>query len=315
MSNKVNIRSTDLYVNPIGLGANAVGGQRFYPNIKDDEGRKLLHTAMEHGVDFWDTAFSYGPEKSERIIGEVLAETKQRANIVIATKGAQRYVDGKTVIDNSPTFLKETVEASLKRLQTDYIDLFFIHHPDKDTPKYEAVGALQELKEKGIIRAIGVSNFSLEQLEEANRDGYVNVVQGHYNLINRKAELDIFPYTEKHQISFIPYFPLASGLLAGKYTKDTTFPEGDLRLRQPHFQGDEFIKQLEKVEQLREIAISKDVEVAHIVLSWYLTKNAIDAIIPGAKRSEQILSNLRTLDVQLTKDEIAHIDKMYRVEK
>lgn len=315
MSNKVNIRSTDLYVNPIGLGANAVGGQRFYPNIKDDEGRKLLHTAMEHGVDFWDTAFSYGPEKSERIIGEVLAETKQRANFVIATKGAQRYVDGKTVIDNSPTFLKETVEASLKRLQTDYIDLFFIHHPDKDTPKYEAVGALQELKEKGIIRAIGVSNFSLEQLEEANRDGYVNVVQGHYNLINRKAELDIFPYTEKHQISFIPYFPLASGLLAGKYTKDTTFPEGDLRLRQPHFQGDEFIKQLEKVEQLREIAISKDVEVAHIVLSWYLTKNAIDAIIPGAKRSEQILSNLRTLDVQLTKDEIAHIDKMYRVEK
>src|SRR5699024_8479639 len=113
------------------------------------------------------------------------------------------------VFDNSPTFLKETVEGSLKRLQTDYIDLFYIHYPDEDTPKYEAIGALQEMKEKGMIRAIGVSNFSLEQLKEANRDGYVNVVQGNYNLINREAEKEYFSYTVENNISFVPYYPLA----------------------------------------------------------------------------------------------------------
>lgn len=312
MGLKLNIRGTDLYVNnPIGLGTNAVGGQRFYPTITDDEGREILHTALEHGVDFWDTAYSYGPEKSERIIGEVLAETKQRQNIVIATKGAQKYINGKTVIDNSPEFLKETVEGSLRRLQTDYIDLFYIHHPDEKTPKYEAVGALQELKEKGIIRAIGVSNFSLEQLKEANRDGYVNVVQGHYNLIHREAEKEYFTYTVENNISFIPYFPLASGLLAGKYTEETKFAEGDLRLKQPHFQGEEFKRQLSKVEKLREIANRKGVDVPHIVLAWYLTRDAIDVVIPGAKRGEQVISNLKTLEVKLTEQEMNEIDQLY----
>lgn len=312
MGLKLNIRGTDLYVNnPIGLGTNAVGGQRFYPTITDDEGREILHTALEHGVDFWDTAYSYGPEKSERIIGEVLAETKQRQNIVIATKGAQKYINGKTVIDNSPEFLKETVEGSLRRLQTDYIDLFYIHHPDEKTPKYEAVGALQELKEKGIIRAIGVSNFSLEQLKEANRDGYVNVVQGHYNLIHRELEKEYFAYTVENNISFIPYFPLASGLLAGKYTEETKFAEGDLRLKQPHFQGEEFKRQLSKVEKLREIANRKGVDVPHIVLAWYLTRDAIDVVIPGAKRGEQVISNLKTLEVKLTEQEMNEIDQLY----
>lgn len=308
---KVNIRGTDLFVNPIGLGTNAVGGQRFYPNIKDDQGREILHTAIEHGVDFWDTAFSYGPEKSEKMIGEVLAETKQRENIVIATKGAHKYVNGKTVFDNSPTFLKETVEGSLKRLQTDYIDLFYIHYPDEDTPKYEAIGALQEMKEKGMIRAIGVSNFSLEQLKEANRDGYVNVVQGNYNLINREAEKEYFSYTVENNISFVPYYPLASGLLAGKYTEETKFPEGDLRLRHRHFQGEEFKRQLAKVEKLREISNRKGVDVAHIVLAWYLTRDAIDVVIPGAKRGEQVINNLKTLDVELTEEEMVEIDQLY----
>lgn len=313
MGLKLNIRGTDLYIHqPIGLGTNAVGGQRFYPNITDDEGREILYTAIEYGIDFWDTAYSYGPEKSERIIGEVLAETKQRQNIVLATKGAHKYINGKTIIDNSPEHLKNTVEGSLKRLQTDYIDLFYIHHPDEHTPKYEAVGALQELKEKGLIRAIGVSNFSLEQLKEANRDGYVNVVQGHYNLIYREAEKEYFTYTLENNISFVPYFPLASGLLAGKYTENTKFPEGDLRSKQPHFQGEEFKKQLKKVEKLREIANRKGVDVPHIVLAWYLTRDAIDVVIPGAKRGEQVVSNLKALEVRLTEQEIAEIDELYR---
>lgn len=251
---KRTIRGTDLTVNPIGLGTNAVGGQRLYPTIEDEAGRKFLKTAIDHGVDFWDTAFIYGPKHSEEIIGEVLTETKARNQIVLATKAAQKMIDGTMVVDNSPAFLQQAVQESLERLQTDYIDLFYIHSPDEDTPKYEAVGALQELKEKGVIRAIGVSNFSEEQLKEANQDGYVNVVQDEYNLINRENEKKLFPYTREHTISFVPFFPLASGLLAGKYAKDTVFPEGDLRTRKSHFQGDAYIQNLQKVEQLRDIA-------------------------------------------------------------
>ncbi len=221
------IRGTDLTVNPIGLGTNAVGGQRLYPSIKDDAGREFLRTAIDYDVDFWDTAFIYGPKRSEEIIGEILTERKARQQIVLATKAAQKVVDGAMVVDNSPAFLQRAVQESLKRLQTDYIDLFYIHSPDESTPKYEAVGALQELKEKGVIRAIGVSNFSEAQLKEANQDGYVNVVQDEYNLINRDNEKKLFPYTIDHTISFVPFFPLASGLLAGKYTKDSTFPEGE----------------------------------------------------------------------------------------
>lgn len=311
MSKKITIRSTDLTVNPIGLGTNAVGGQRLYPTIKDDAGREFLKTAIDHGVDFWDTAFIYGPKRSEEIIGEVLTETKARQNIVLASKAAHHIVDGEMTINNSPEFLRQAVEESLTRLQTDYIDLFYIHAPDETTPKYEAVGALQELKDKGIIRAIGVSNFSVAQLKEANQDGYVNVVQDEYNLIDRRMEKDIIPYTLENNISFIPFFPFASGLLAGKYTKDSTFPEGDLRTKKPHFKGDAFVQNLEKVEELREIANAKGVEIPNLVLAWYLAQDAIDVVIPGAKRSEQVLHNLQTLDVSLTAKEIKAIDQLF----
>ncbi|MEI3611287.1 aldo/keto reductase [Pseudogracilibacillus sp. SO30301A] len=312
MTKKITIRGTDLEVNPIGLGTNSVGGQKYYPNITDDDGRAFLKTAIEHGVDFWDTAFTYGPKRSEEIIGEVLEETGERKNIVLASKAAHKFVEEKTVFDNSPAFLKQAVEDSLKRLRTDYIDLFYIHFPDEDTPKYEAVGALKELKDKGIIRAIGVSNFSLDQLKEANRDGYVDVYQGLYNLIERENEQELFPYTIENDISFVPFFPFASGLLAGKYTEDTTFPKGDTRLSKPHFQGEAFKKHLEKVDKLRAIAEAKDAEVAHIVLAWYLTRDAIDVVIPGVKHSDQVISNLQTLELELTKEEINKINEFFR---
>lgn len=182
---------------------------------------------MNNGVNLLDTAFIYGPERSEELIGEVLQERGKREEAVIATKGAHKFVKEDVVMDNSPSFLKQSVDDSLRRLQTDYIDLYYIHFPDESTPKDEAVGALKELKDAGKIRAIGVSNFSIDQLKEANKDGYVDVYQGEYNLLQRNAEADLLPYTKENNISFIPYFPLASGLLAGKYDKNTTF--SDLR--------------------------------------------------------------------------------------
>ncbi|WP_100012352.1 aldo/keto reductase [Lentibacillus sediminis] len=309
MTTKTRIGKTDLYVNPVGLGANAVGGHNLYPNTVDEAGRELVRGAIRSGVYYMDTAFSYGYGRSEELIGEVLKETGQRQEIVIATKGAQRFVGEDTVINNSPDFLKKTVDESLARLQTDYIDLFYIHAPDENTPKYEAVGALKELKDAGKIRAIGVSNLSMEQLKEANQDGYVDVYQGQYNLINREAENDYLPYTAEQQISFVPFFPFASGLLAGKYTKDTEFH--DFRSNMPHLQGEAFEKNLKKVEQLREIADAKQAEVAHVVLAWYLTRGSIDTVIPGAKRTEQVQNNLKALDVQLTEADIQQIGEIF----
>src|SRR5699024_5573883 len=183
--------------------------------------------------------------------------------------------------------------------------------PDEATPKYEAVGALKELKDEGKIRAIGVSNFSLSQLKEANQDGYVNVYQGLYNLIARDAEKELFPYTTSNNISFVPFFPFASGLLAGKYTAETAFPEGDFRRKMKQFQGETFKTHLENVEKIRAIARKKEAEVAHVVLAWYLAQDAIDVVIPGAKRSEQVESNLGTLDVDLTADEMNDIDAIF----
>lgn len=309
MNKKVQLGKTDLYVNPIGLGTNAVGGHNLYPNLDEEVGKEVVRTAIQNGVNFIDTALSYGPKRSEELIGEVIKEMGARENIILATKGAHKYLDNGVVMDNSPDHLKKSVEESLKRLQTDYIDLYYIHAPDEDTPKDEAVGALQQLKDEGKIRAIGVSKFSMDQIKEANKDGYLDVYQGEYNLLNREAEKELFPYLLEQQISFVPFFPLAAGLLAGKYNEQTKF--NDLRENMAHLQGEELANNLKKVEKLREIANRKGVEIAHLVLAWYLSNDVIDAIIPGAKRPEQVLDNLKTLDVSLSQEEIKEIGNIF----
>ncbi|WP_094243524.1 aldo/keto reductase [Tetragenococcus halophilus] len=307
MATKVALGNSGLNVNPIGFGANAIGGHNLYPNLDEEENKKLLKYVINSGIDFLDTAYVYGLGRSEELIGEVVKELGNRDQLVIASKGAQNGEN----IDNSPEFLKECVRNSLKRLQTDYIDLFYIHFPDENTPKDEAVQALKELKDEGLIRSIGVSNFSLDQLKEANKNGDVDVFEGYYNLLHREPEYDLFPYLRENNISFVPYFPFQSGLLTGKYTGDETFPEGDLRGGQEDFQGDKFQENVQKVNQLKEIAETKNTSVANIVLAFYLQVDVIDAIIPGAKREEQVDSNLQTLNVQLTNEEVQKIDKIF----
>ncbi|WJE15057.1 aldo/keto reductase [Halobacillus sp. ACCC02827] len=308
MDKSIRLGKSDLHINPIGLGTNAVGGHNLYPNLDEEQGKDVVRTAINQGMNFLDTAFIYGPERSEELVGQVMKEYK-REEIVLATKGAHEFKGDDVVINNRPEFLKQAVEGSLKRLDTDYIDLFYIHFPDEDTPKDEAVGMLKDLKDQGKIRSIGVSNFSVEQLKEANKDGYVDVIQGEYNLFKREAEKDMLPYTADNQISFVPYFPFASGLLAGKYDENTTF--NDLRAKDPLFQGEAFKQNLAKVEQLRPIAEQKGVEIPHIVLAWYLNQPSIDAVIPGAKRASQVIDNLKTLEVSLTDDDISKIDHIF----
>ncbi|WP_144495084.1 aldo/keto reductase [Bacillus pumilus] len=306
---KVTLGRTNLQVNPIGLGTNAVGGHNLFPNLSEDAGRELVETALDQGVNFLDSAFIYGLGRSEELIGEIIAKRGGRENLVLATKGAHKEVNGQIELDNSRDFLREQVENSLKRLQTDYIDLYYMHFPDGRTPLEEVAGTLKELKDEGKIRAIGASNLDFEQLQAFNRDGYLDVLQSEYSLLKREAEKDLLPYCVEHRISFIPYFPLASGLLTGKFTKDATFD--DIRAQDPLFQGEAFLQNLEKVDKLKAIAQSKNAETAHVALAWLLAQDGIDAIIPGAKRAEQVQQNLKTNEVQLTKEEINQIDHIF----
>src|SRR5699024_4572985 len=304
---------SELEVNPIGLGAMAIGSQNMFPQVDEKMSREVFMTAIENGMNFIDTAFYYGYGRSEELIGEILKVTGKRQDIVLETKASDESIDDDIVLNNTPEFLTKSVDEALQRLQTDYIDLFYIHNPDNYTPKDEAVGALKLLRDQGKIRAIGVSKFTPEQMEEANKDGYIDVYQGEYNLLNRSAEKIHFPYMVEQGISFVPYYPFASGVLAGKYDENTTFP--DHRANKTELQGDTFVRNLAKVEQLRPIAEAKQADIAQIVLAWYLTRDAIDAVIPGAKRPDQILNNLQAIDIELSEVEIKMIDEIFAIKE
>ncbi|HAR7073521.1 TPA: aldo/keto reductase [Staphylococcus aureus] len=311
MKQFVNLGKSDVEVFPIALGTNAVGGHNLYPNLDEEQGKDVVRQAINHGINLLDTAYIYGPERSEELVGEVVKEYP-REQIKIATKGSHEFDENQEVHQNNqPEYLKQQVENSLKRLQTDYIDLYYIHFPDDNTPKDQAVAALQELKELGKIKAIGVSNFALDQLKEANKDGYVDVVQLEYNLLHRENEA-VLQYCVDHQITFIPYFPLASGILAGKYDENTQF--SDHRTTRRDFKPGVFEENVRRVEALEKIAAAHQTSIANIVLAFYLTRPAIDVIIPGAKRAEQVIENIKAADIVLSDDEIQYIDELFPIE-
>ncbi len=312
MAKEVTLGKSDVKVFPIALGTNAVGGHNLYPNLDEEQGKEVVRKAIDHGITLLDTAYIYGPERSEELVGEVVKEYP-REQVKIATKGSHYFDEEDNVQQNNdPEFIKQLVENSLKRLQTDYIDLYYIHFPDDNTPKDKAVAALQELKEEGKIKAIGVSNFTLDQLKEANKDGYVDVVQLEYNLLHRENE-DVMQYAAENQITFVPYFPLASGILAGKYDEDTTFD--DHRATRRDFKPEVFKDNVRRVNQLKDIAETHQTSIANIVLAFYLTRPALDVVIPGAKRAEQVIENIDAANVELSQDEINQIDALFPINK
>ncbi|HDC9383099.1 TPA: aldo/keto reductase [Staphylococcus aureus] len=311
MKQFVNLGKSDVEVFPIALGTNAVGGHNLYPNLDEEQGKDVVRQAINHGINLLDTAYIYGPERSEELVGEVVKEYP-REQIKIATKGSHEFDENQEVHQNNqPEYLKQQVENTLKRLQTDYIDLYYIHFPDDNTPKDQAVAALQELKEQGKIKAIGVSNFTLDQLKEANKDGYVDVVQLEYNLLHRENEA-VLQYCVDHLITFIPYFPLASGILAGKYDENTKF--SDHRTTRRDFIPGVFEENVRRVKALESLAAAHQTSIANIVLAFYLTRPAIDVIIPGAKRAEQVIENIKAADIVLSDDEIQYIDELFPIE-
>lgn len=311
MTKSVTIGKTDVTTTPLGLGTNAVGGYNLFPNLKDEDGIKLVQAGIDHGIKLLDTAFVYGLGHSEELVGQAI-KNYDRHELTIATKGAHDFSSGEPVMNNDPKFITQQVENSLKRLGTDYIDIYYLHFPDHDTPKAEAVGTLQRLREQGKIRAIGISNFSLDQIKEDNADGYVDVVEDEFSLLHQDHLNDgMLDYLHENQISFVPYFPLASGLLTGKHDHLIDFPEDDIRSQIADFKEPRFSKALTAVDQIRPIADAHEATVAQTVLAWYIQNPLISVVIPGAKRPDQVVANARALELTLSNDEYQTIEQAF----
>lgn len=300
---------TDLKISAIGLGTNAVGGHNLYDNLNEEDGKNLVRTALDNGISFIDTADVYGTGRSEELVGEVLKEYP-RDRYVIATKGGSDWRNG--IRDNSPEYLRKAVGESLERLQLESIDLYYIHWPDNKTPVKEAVAELAKLKAEGKIKAVGVSNFTLEQLKEANSEGGISAIQLQYHMLDRSIEKDILPYCVEHGITVVPYGPLAFGILGGKYDEDFLLEEGDWRKRVPLFQEGEFEKNLAIVEKLKALAGRLGTDVSKLALAWLLAQPGIDSVIPGGKRPDQVLANLESADIELDEVLLEEIDEILK---
>ncbi|EEI20867.1 Aldo-keto reductase IolS [Lentilactobacillus hilgardii] len=303
MAQRIKIGKSTVTTTPLGLGTNKVGGHNLFDGLKDEDGVEVVKAALEDGISLLDTAYMYGLGKSEEIIGNV-TQDYDRSKFVIATKAAQDP-NNDLKPNNDPKFLKKSVDDALQRLQTDYIDIFYIHFPDDKTPKAEAVQALAEEKKAGKIKAIGVSNFSLDQIKEANADNQVDIVEDNYSLVHREAEKEEFPYLKEHQISFVPYFPLSSGLLTGKYT-----PADNSKFSR--FSSKQYTAIMAALEKVKAIAVAHQATVAQTILAWYIKNQNISVVIPGARVTDQVHSNAQAMDITISDDEFKQIDQLFK---
>lgn len=303
MLNQIKIGKSAVETTTLGLGTNKVGGHNLFEGLEDQDGYEVVRTALDSNIKLLDTAYAYGYGRSEEIIGDVIKDY-DRSNITIATKAAQD-VNHDYKPNNNPEFLTQQIDHALKRLKTDYIDIFCIHFPDETTNKAEAIEALVKARDAGKIKAIGVSNFSLEQIKEANADDVIDVVEDHYSLVHRDAEKELIPYLNEHNITFVPYFPLASGILTGKYAKTDS---GKFN----QYSQAEFDQIIDAVEKVRGIAESKNATVAQVVLAWYLKNSNLGVVIPGARKAEQVKSNVKATAIELSDQEYRQIDAWFK---
>ncbi len=295
-------------VTTIGLGTNYVGGHNLYENVDEEEGVRLVQRALDEGVTHLDTADAYGFGRSEELTGKAIAG--RRDEVVLATKGGNRFGEYGTGADNSPAYLRAALERSLKRLNVDYIDLYYIHRHDGVTPVEEAFGALMDFKREGLIRAAGVSNFDLAALKAAASAGEVDALQSRYNLLQRDAEKELLPWCAKNSVSFIPWGGLAYGLLGGRYSRDFVLDEKDWRHRTGVFAEGEFEKNLDAVDGLKRIAKEIDSTPAHLAVNWLMSQPGVGSVIAGAKSADQVSDNNASVSVALNADQIGEISAL-----
>jgi aryl-alcohol dehydrogenase-like predicted oxidoreductase len=298
-------------VSLVGLGTNNFGGR-----IDSAAARRVLDKAFDLGVTLIDTADVYGNKGgSEEILGRLLGARRQ--HVVLATKFGLPMDEAGKLRGASPRYVTAAVEASLRRLKTDWIDVYQMHYPDPATPIEETLRALDDLREAGKIRFIGCSNFSAAQLEEAQsvagRQHLVSFIscQDEYSLLERELEKDRLPAMQKYGLGLLPYFPLASGLLTGKYRKDAPLPPGSRLAKSAHHADDLLTaRNWRTVEVLSAFAAARGHSLLELAMSWLASRPYVPSIIAGATRSEQVEQNVAAIGWTLTPADLAEIDRI-----
>jgi aryl-alcohol dehydrogenase-like predicted oxidoreductase len=297
---RVRLGRSELMVSPIAFGTWQLGGEWG----EFDEGRAIeaIRHARALGINFFDTAQAYGFGTSERLLAKALSDElrDERDDLVIATKGGLRPVDGGVVRDTSAEFLREGVERSLDALGVDRIDLYQVHWPDPDTAPEETGAALAELRDEGKIAHVGVSNYSAEQMEELSRTVPVETLQPPYHLFNREIENGVLPWCLDNDVGVLAYGPLAHGLLTGTIDADTEFADDDWRAGKPLFSGPNLTQNLDVVRQLGEVADDLGCTLSQLAVAWVLEHPAVHVAIVGSRSPEHIAESIGALDVELS---------------
>lgn len=299
------------------LGLGCMGMTDFYSTGRDEtEVRATLDRALELGLNFFDTADMYGPYTNEELLGQALRG--KRDKVVLATKfGIVRNtnnVDSRGV-DGRPVYIRQSVEGSLKRLGTDYIDLYYQHRIDPAVPIEETVGALAELVAQGKIRYYGLSEASPETIRRAHAVHPLTAVQSEYSLWTRDPEQNgVLAICRELGIGFVPYSPLGRGFLTGTLTNAEGFAEDDYRRRTPRFQGDNFTHNLELVGVVKQLAAEKGVSSAQLALAWVLAQGEFIVPIPGTKRRRYLEDNVAALNVALSESDLVLLNATFKPE-
>ncbi|MEM9339312.1 MAG: aldo/keto reductase [Bacteroidota bacterium] len=319
---KVQLGKSDVFVSPITFGAWAIGGW-MWGGTDDDEAMKAMRKSFEMGVTSIDTAPVYGLGHSEKVVGDFVKEVG-RDHVEILTKFGWNWKLGKGehLMDGAPPGgedqkiysyagkdgIVQEVEDSLRRLNTDYIDLYQIHRPDPHTPVEEMMEACLSLHKEGKIRAFGVSNMSVELMKEA--EGLMNVAssQSPYSMVYRKIEKDIIPHCQEKEIGILAYSPLQRGLLTGKIKSGHVFAEGDHRAKNRFFQEPNLTRTNEFLDKIKPIAAAHDATLGQLVINWTVQRSGITTALVGARNSAQAEQNAQALSFVLTAEELSQID-------